>query len=849
MTPIDDKTHTHAVLARGTMVSYYRIVEKIGAGGMGEVYLVEDTKLKRQVALKFLPAHLCQDDDCRKRFKREAQAVAKLNHPNIITIHEVSEYQGRPFFAMELVEGQSLCDLAKGEELGIDRIIELAIQVCDGLSAAHDKKVVHRDIKPSNIVIDAYGRPKILDFGLAAIQGEEHLTKTGSTLGTVQYMSPGQVQGQEVDHRSDLFSLGVVLYEMIAGRTPFGRNNAAATLNAILKDTPEPLARYKSDVPDELQQVVSKLLEKDPSLCFQSAAGVLSALKRLKASSAEQPTIKMETDDKRKMMVVLPFNNLGPADEEYFADGMTEEIISRLATIRELGVISRTSTMTYKRTNKSIREIGLELGVDYVLEGSVRWDRKGKAVDRVRITPQLIRVSDDTHLWSDRYDRTLDDIFEVQAQIAEHVVDQLNIRLLGTERQMIQTKPTDNLEAYQLYLQGLEFAGRPDYARRDFQLAEKMFTQAVHLDPEFALAFADLSRTHSLMYFHGYDRSPDRVYRAKTAVERACSLRPDLAEVHLALGYFHYYCKLNYELAFEELGKVKQQRPNDSRMLSLTGAIVKRQGKIAEAIDYYKRAFETSPRDASLPHEIGCAYMTMREYSKAMRYYDLSISLSNDQVSVFVCKARNHYLWHGNVLEGRKTLTSIPGGKGRDLFELYYAHLLARNYEQALKTLATAPEIHDLGQWSFVPKAQFEGYALQLLDKPEEAVRRYESALEILEPEVKKRPEDDRVHASLGIVNAGLRHTETAIREANLAVELIPVSKNAVVGPFRVEDLAFTYALLGEQDAAIDQLEYLLSIPSWISLPLLRIDPRWDLLRNHPRFQTLIKEHEKKRGA
>lgn len=840
----NDNTHTHVILTKGTMVSHYRIVEKIGAGGMGEVYLAEDTKLDRKVALKFLPPNMAQDPDVRLRFTREAQATAKLNHPNIVTMYEVSEQLGRPFFAMELVEGQSLSELSKSSKLGVDRIIEIAIQVCDGLGAAHEKEIVHRDIKPSNIVIDAYGRPKILDFGLAAIKGGENLTKTGSTLGTIRYMSPEQVQGNEIDRRSDLYSLGVVLYELLAGRTPFERDNEAATLKSITADNPEPLARYKADIPEELQRTVSKLLEKDPSFRYQSASGIMSDLKRIDAASGRASTGKEEKCDRRKMLAVLPFQNLGPSEEEYFADGITEEIISRLSAIRNLGVISRTSAMKYKHTTQTIREIGAALGVDYVLEGSVRWARTGGEAGRVRITPRLVRVSDDTHLWSDRYDRVLDDIFDIQSEIAEHVVEELNIQLHGTERDMLQLIPTENLEAYQYYLQGLEFAGRPDYAEGDFQRAEEVFTRAVNLDPEFALAYAELSRTHSLVYFHGYDRSSDRIGKAKSAVEIACSLKPESTEVHLALGYFHYYCKLDYELAYKELNKVKQQRPNDSRVLALTGAIVKRQGKITEAIDYYRRAFEISPRDASLLHEIGCAYMTLRNYSEAQRYYDLSIALSEDQVSVFVCKARNHYLWQGNVLEGQKTLSAISGVEKRDSFELYYSHLLDRDYELALKMLMSAPEVYEVGQWSFIPKALFEGYALMRIGRQEDAEGRYEAALELLESEVSKRPEDDRVHASLGNVYAGLGNREAAIREAKLAVELNPISRNAVVGPFRVEDLAFTYTLLGMQEDAIDQLKYLLSIPCWMSEQLLRIDPRWDSLRDHPRYQAMIEEYD-----
>jgi non-specific serine/threonine protein kinase len=417
----NDLTRSHTPIVAGTMISHYKIIERIGAGGMGEVYLAEDTELDRRVALKFLPQHLCPDEDYRARFRREAQAVARLNyrarfrreaqavarlnHPNIIAVYEVSEYQGRPFFAMELVEGQSLSELAASKSLGIERIIEIAIQICDGLGAAHEKNVVHRDIKPSNIIIDAYGRPKILDFGLAAIRGSDQITRTGSTLGTTQYMSPEHVENREINHLSDLFSLGVVLYELVTGRTPFGRDNEAATLKAISQENPEPLARYKSDIPQEFQRIISKLLEKDSSVRYQSAAGVISDLKPFIISTGSHlitapvkrrkrwplavgglvimaglliaglkywPGTKTEQPvapiDERIMLAVLPFENLGADEDEYFADGITGEITSKVGVLEGLGVMARTSILQYKGTTKRISEIGAELNVDYVTD-------------------------------------------------------------------------------------------------------------------------------------------------------------------------------------------------------------------------------------------------------------------------------------------------------------------------------------------------------------------------------------------------------------------------------------------------------------------------------------------------
>jgi len=434
--PDDDKTQAMKVLSKGTVIGHYCIVEKIGAGGMGEVYLAEDTSLNRKVALKFLSSHLCQVADCRARFKREAQAAAKLDHPNIVTVYEVGEFQGRPFFAMQHIEGRSLKDHASNHELSIQQILEIGIQIAEGLQAAHEQGVTHRDIKPANVLIDTHGRARILDFGLASVAGTDHLTKTGSTLGTVGYMSPEQVRGEQVDHRTDIFSLGVVLYELITGRQPFKGDNDAATSRNIIDHEPEPIARYKSGANAELQRVISNALDKDTATRYQHADDLATDLKRLVNDSRQaehRPPLKpvrswlrfvvsvalvilvvvsayiffsrlkspqTETARATPMIAVLPFENLGNPEDEYFADGMTEEITSRLVGIDGLGVISRTSAMQYKKSGKSLSQIGKELGVNYILEGSVRWAKSGGQT-RVRITPQLIRVSDDRHMWAD----------------------------------------------------------------------------------------------------------------------------------------------------------------------------------------------------------------------------------------------------------------------------------------------------------------------------------------------------------------------------------------------------------------------------------------------------------------
>jgi serine/threonine-protein kinase len=521
-----DDTRSYTPISKGTTVSHYSIIDKIGAGGMGEVYLAEDTELNRKVALKFLPLHLCQDEDCRKRFKREAQAAAVLEHQNIVTVHEVSEYQGRPYIVMQYIEGRSLRDILRDRELHIDEIVDLGIQICEGLGKAHQAGVIHRDIKPSNIVIGSDGRPRILDFGLAAIKGDTHITKTGSTLGTVGYMSPEQVEGKTVDERSDLFSVGIVLFEMITGRPPFKGETEAATMNSILNETPEPLARYKSDIPDELQRTVSKLLEKAPSLRYQSTMGLISDLKTL----ARDQLSDSRKEVSRPSIAVLPFTNLSAdPEQEYFCDGMAEEIINALTHVEGLRVVARTSCFAFKGRHEDIREIGRKLNVDNVLEGSVR-----KAGNRIRITGQLIKISDGYHLWSDRYDRELSDIFEVQDEISMAIVDKLKVKLLGGEHEQIVKRPTDNLDAYNLYLKG-----RYHWNKRTKQGMRKgleYFQQAVEEDPAYVLPYTGIADCYNLLGWYGYVAPKEAFPKAKVAAEKARDMDATLAEVHTSLA-------------------------------------------------------------------------------------------------------------------------------------------------------------------------------------------------------------------------------------------------------------------------------------------------------------------------
>jgi len=879
----DDRTRSFVALTKGTMVSHYRIIEKIGAGGMGEVYLAEDTELKRQVALKFLPSHLCQDKDAKTRFTREAQAAAKLNHPNVIHIYEVSEYQGRPFFAMEHVEGRSLREFSAAGDLPIERILELGIQICEGLHDAHEKGVTHRDIKPSNILIDLHGRAKIVDFGLASVVGSDQLTKTGSTLGTIGYMSPEQVQGKEIDHRSDLFSLGVVLYELITKQNPFKRDSEAATLKAVSDDLPEPLARFKSGLPDELQAVVDKALEKDVKTRYQHADGMLSDLMRVKRSLESskstvsgqlvsgrstrkwwltaallivavvvaliltKPWLTETASDKpdKIMLAVLPFENLGSSEDEYFADGITDEIISRLAALHGLGVISRTSTHQYKGTSKDLREIGNELGVEYVLEGTIRWDKSGEE-SRVRINPQLIRVDDDVHLWADRYDAVIDDIFAIQSSIAERVAEELDITLLESEREALTQQPSEDTEAYDYYLQGHKYFS--NHSAKDYMNAEEMFLKAIALEPEFASAHAWLSVVHSQIYSWYLDRTDERLTAAKEAADRALEIAPDLPIGQAALAWYHYVCLEDYDRALEEFTILREKQPSDARFGFCIALIERTQGKWEDAVTDFQRAVRLNPRSSTFCGEYGTALFYLRRYDEAESLYNRAIELKPDTRFAHHNKSLIYLFRNGNIKAARQVLQEALQKTDRwsDLTDLeVLLDVMAGDHDRALTLLNDVRDISELPAYDSAYYYNLKGSVYRYMNETDLMESCYDSARTILERIVQAEPEDASYHAELGLTYAGLGRKQEAIREGQLAVELLPVSENAVEGVNLVKNLAIIYAIVGEYDLAIEQLDYLLSVPSEVSVPFLRIWPDFAPMRDHPRFQALLEKYEK----
>jgi len=714
----DDKTQSFIALTSGTDVLHYRILEKIGSGGMGEVYLALDTKLNRRVALKFLLHHLCQDENCRKRFKREAQAAAKLSHPNIVTIHEVGEHQNRPYFVMEHVKGQSLKNVIRSNDLSLDRIVDMVIQTCEGLSKAHQSDIVHRDVKPSNIAIDADGRPKLLDFGLAAIRNTDHLTKTGSTLGTVGYMSPEQVQGKDTDHRSDLFSLGIVLYEMIACRLPFKGDTEAATMNSVINEVPEPLSRYKSGVSDKFQDIVSKLLEKDPSLRYQSAAGVISDLKRF----AMDQLSDSKKDASQPSIAVLPFVDMSPEkDQEYFCDGIAEELINGLAQVGELKVAARTSAFQFKRPDRDISAVGRELGVTSVLEGSVR-----KAGNRLRITAQLVSVIDGFHLWSEKYDRTLDDVFAIQDEISLAIVEKLRLQLLEPEKKRLVRRHTDNKEAYNLYLKGRYYWNK----RHEGGMTSALdyYQQAIDRDPTYPLPYIGIADAYAIFGVFGFLPPRESFPKAMAAAKKALDLDDSLGQARAPFALAAFFYEWDWVVAEREFDICIKQSPDYAIVHSWYATYLSGRGRFEDALAEAERALELDPMSLIFSSIVGLMYFEGRHYDHAMEQFRRTLEREPAFQPALLWLTYTHYGREDfeGALAVAEQLESLPGGEkyaAGMLGAIYARQGLVDEAESELQRLQVRAENEYVPSTRFVPM-------LWYLGRKDEAIKYLEKAYE-----------------------------------------------------------------------------------------------------------------------
>jgi serine/threonine protein kinase/Tfp pilus assembly protein PilF len=893
-------TNDRAGALVGELIGHYRIESLIGVGGMGEVYLARDERLGRKVALKLLPERLTADETQLSRFKTEARAASALNHPNILTVYEIGAEGSRQFIATEFIEGMTLrASLARGR-MDLHGALEIALQVASALAAAHETGVVHRDIKPENIMLRPDGYAKVLDFGIAKLTepASDHYelgttavlqTRPGLVLGTGHYMSPEQTRGQKVDARSDIWSLGVVLYEMVGGIPPFRGETPSDCIASILKTEPPPLSGVLSDIPLKLESILQKALRKNRDERYQTIKEMLADLRNLEGEAeGSSPQIKARAESivskikghkrgvlltlaaailaaaafaysfffvapapspNEKSIAVLPFENLSEdKSNAYFADGIQDEILTRLSKIADLKVISRTSTQRYKNTSQSLSEIANQLGVANLLEGSVQ-----KTNDQVRVNVQLIRAANDSHLWADTFDRKLTDIFSVESEVAKAIADQLRAHLTGREEQAIAARPTDNPEAYDAYLRGLAYTLKTGDTPANALGAQKYLREAVRLDPKFALSWALLSYVDALGYLT-LTLQPTVALREETrqAAEMAFSLQPYLGEAVVAKGYYNYACLKDYDTAVRCFEQARQFLPNSSQIPESLAYVARRQGQWNRSEAYFNEAERLDPRNVNLLTSHAASSIIRRRFPEALRKLDQVLDITPDDVDTLAQKAAIAQA-EGDLPRAAALLTPLHPNADDTvaLGTQVYQAILERRPAQIIPRLKEILAKPDPALGYFNGELRFWlGWAQEVAGDHAAAQESWRQARGELEPFLKEQPENYILIGDLALTNVGLGDKAAALTLTKRAMAVMPVEKDVVGGPGPIEVLARVAAQLGEPDRAIAALQKLLSIPSEGALAsrvpltpaLLRLDPMFDPLRNDPRFQELILE-------
>ena len=854
----------------------YTIERELGRGGMATVYLAEDLKHHRPVAIKVLSPELAATLG-RARFLREIGTAARLNHPHILSLHDSGEADGLIYYVMPYVEGESLRQrLAREHQLPIQDALRIATEVAAALEYAHQHGVIHRDIKPENILLQG-DDVLVADFGIAraiTAAGSERLTETGIAVGTPAYMSPEQgAASPELDGRSDLYSLGCVLYEMLTGHPPFTGGTAREVLARHSLDVVPVLTAARPAVPPAVERAVNTALAKVPADRFRTVAQFAEALTRRDAAAmpATPPAAAARTSRRRwrvalltlgvvvvgavllrlrfgkeapayerTAIAVLPFQNLSAeAAQAYLASGLHDEILTQLSKVAALKVISRTSVMGYAGTRTPLRQIARELGVGSVVEGSV--EVVGK---RLRVNVQLIDATTDAHLWVQGYDRTLGDAFAIQSDVAQEIVAAVGAALSSSERQGLAAAPTTNPDAYQFLLQGNEYYYRP-YSRENMESAEQLYERALALDSGFALAHAQLSMVHGDLYWLQYDPSPARAAKMRAEAAAALRLRPNLPEAHLAIGRMYYRDRRDYRRALDEFVIALKGEPNSARMWRWVGYVQRRLGLWDEAFAAYEKSVALDPRNASGILELGgTSYSLTHHYAEAVRASDRALALAPDYYQAAESKGWDYVHWQGQFDTLRAVMSRIPidadVGPTPVQGDLTDLTLWERNTDSLLHLVRTARVRVFPNQVAYVPMSLYAAWAHQLRGEQAAAHAAFDSARVFIDSVARERPDDERVHAALGLALAGLGRREEALREAEWLSRSAVYRQDAVDGPVFAEARAQILAQAGDVEAALREIEGLLARPSWTSVNGLRLNPRWDAIRNDPRFQALL---------
>src|SRR5438876_168252 len=848
-------------LLAGQTVGHYKISKRIGAGGMGEVYLATDITAGRKAALKILPARFTGDAERLKRFRQEARAVVALNHPNILTVYEIGEDHAIHYIASELIEGESLRDrLARGR-MGLNEAVDVAIQVASAIVAAHEAGIVHRDIKPENIMLRPDGYVKVFDFGIAKL-GEREVpatvskdealllveTNLGSVLGTVYYMSPEQAYGTPIDKRTDIWSLGGVLYEMVAGHAPFTGETAKEAMHSILEKEPPPLGNYIKRVPAELQQIVSKALRKDRRERYQSAGELLQALKNLRRKLESKAELARSTPWLRwtrsptavalvlllaalafafpfyrhrnatsssiseKSIAVLPFENFSDDKEHaFFADGVQDDILIKLAKIADLKVISRTSVMQY-RGKQDVRQIGNALRVSHVLEGTVR-----RSDGKVHVNAQLVDARTDAGIWAEEYDRDLNDVFAIETEVAQSIANRLRAKVSAREKVAMQERPTKDLVAYDLYVRAASLIDKAAYTVReehgkDYFQAIELLNQAIARDSVFLLAYCRLAEAHDELYFMQIDHMPSRLELAKSALNSAFRLKPDSGEAHLALGRHFYHGYFDYDHARDELAIAVRTLPNNARIFEWTGFIDRRQSRWHDAVRNLERASKLDPRNVKILTGSAVTYNLIRDYGRGRETLDRLVALEPNNIGHRLVRAWIDVRERANTRAVHAVLEEILADNpesARLRFDLALYDRDAVAADHALAALgALGEDTFGAGRGGMqFSRAYLQGSVARMKGDAAAAHAAFTVARAQQEAAVRAQPDYGPPLGVLGLIDAALGRKEEALLEGRRALELAPIAKDSLDGV----DVLYVYAVIcawtGERDLAIEQLE------------------------------------------
>jgi serine/threonine-protein kinase len=881
--------------AAGQVFGGYEVETEVGRGGMGVVYRARQQKLNRTVALKMLTGYYGPDE--LTRFLAEAETAAGLHHTNIIHIYDVGENGGAPFYSMEFIETGSLADRLRAGKLPVREAVQLLISIARALHFAHENGVIHRDMKPANVLLDPAGVPKVTDFGIAKrLTSESALTLSGVIIGTPTYMAPEQAKGtsRDVGAPADVYALGAILYELLAGRPPFVPDESETSLTVrVITEIPVSPAFHCPSIPRSLETVCLKCLQKEPGARYVSAAALADDLQRFlddkpvlaktqarlkrntrkltamiaglaalvvgfflfqfareKFSSSTSPApparsnVISDAAISEKSIAVLPFENLSTNQENaFFTDGVQDEIRADLAKVADLRVISRTSVMQYKNTaSRNLAEIAQTLKVTHILEGSVQ-----RASNRVRVAVQLIDVRTDTHLWSEHYDRPLDDVFAIQSEIAKTIAEQLKARISPSEKAAIAQAPTINLAAYDLYNRAKALIATSAFGARfgdNLSQAAQLLNEAVTQDPLFLLAYCELAGVHDYLYFYGVDHTPARLALAEAAVQSALKLGPESGEAHLAQAQHLYRGYFEYNRARAELALASRTLPNDARIFELTGYIDRRQGRQQEGLENLQRALALDPRNAATLQQIALSYEAFRRYSEMAAALDQALTLVPTDVDLRVTRAQVDLDWKADPQPLHATIERILSenpNAAESLADTWFYLALCQRDPAAASRALTALGTHTFGPDAVLFSRQFgEGVVARLRGDEASARKAFLAARAQQEEALRSQGDYAPALCVLAVIDAALGRKEEALREGRRATELLPIERDALNGVRVRAFLAMIYAWTGEKELACQQLAATIPFPGSASYGQLRLHPYWDALRGDARFEKIV---------